>query len=37
MTRRQNVTEPEFPADTAPRGLLRPPMMLDRDPSKVGL
>lgn len=37
MTRRDDVQEPDFPLDDAPKGVVRPPVVLDRDPSKIGL
>jgi SAM-dependent methyltransferase len=36
MTRREGVQEPEFPVDEAPRGVIRPTVFEDRDPSKIG-
>jgi SAM-dependent methyltransferase len=36
MTRRQDVQEPEFPSDDAPRGWVRPPMGSGRHPSTIG-
>ena len=36
MTKRQDVQEPEFPPDNAPRGWVRPPMGPSRHPSTIG-
>ncbi len=36
MTRRQDVQEPEFPPDDAPRGWVRPPTGSGRHPSTIG-
>jgi len=36
MTRKQDVEEPDFPPDVAPRGLNRPPVGSGRDPSTIG-
>jgi SAM-dependent methyltransferase len=37
MTHRQDLPEPEFPTDDAPRGWVRASFVKDRDPEKIGL
>ncbi len=37
MTHREDMTEPEFPVDSAPQGLMRASCVLDRDPETIGL
>jgi SAM-dependent methyltransferase len=37
MTHRRDLLEPDFPVDSAPRGVMRASLVHDRDPEKIGL